>query len=448
LSDAAQHLIETGYHVDLRTNLENQHLKPGSYDAAVVVEFLENEEWDRWALQKIHRALKSQGLLVAAVPNMTAMGSPNDWVFLLGRIVKQVRLRAGRLFGVSPSLVSPFGGRRYFMHQVESILSAVGFEIQEKAVNKPGLVSMIRPFSPKLADHLSGMIFVAARKQPSVFGLGADADFPDPDAHRKSYEASASQFIALRNSWLKRFPQFAPRELLPIDPTDFDDKTVLVLAPHPDDEIIGCGGTLARMIESGARVTVIQATDGADSVALSKFSEQERREIRLAEAEAVANLIGVQDVLYWREPNGALSGRKEIIDELIETIRRIRPSLMLVPFMTDIHGEHRVLTRIASEALGGLRSESTLPEIFQYEVWSLTPANRYCDVSGEMNRLEELFFLYETAMKIDDFVHFCADRNYYHSLSLAGQKGFAEAFYASSARDFVAQVCQTGEASG
>ena len=72
------------------------------------------------------------------------------------------------------------------------------------------------------------------------------------------------------------------------------DANVLVLSPHPDDELIGCGGTVTRLMTQGARVTVIQATDGCDAASLVHATEGERRSIRLT-----SNLVfGQWDRIY------------------------------------------------------------------------------------------------------------------------------------------------------
>src|SRR5450830_2122469 len=61
-----------------------------------------------------------------------------------------------------------------------------------------------------------------------------------------------------------RSPDFPDeRTLVPYAASTFSEKRVLVLAPHPDDEVFGCGGALADLLERGARVDVVLVTDGA-----------------------------------------------------------------------------------------------------------------------------------------------------------------------------------------
>jgi hypothetical protein len=64
------------------------------------------------------------------------------------------------------------------------------------------------------------------------------------------------------------------------------------------------------------------------------------------------------------------------------------------------------------------------------------PANTYCDIAGVVRELERILLLYETAMKVDDYVHFCQDRNYYSAYMMTGRSGFAEAFLAMPAPEF------------
>ena len=76
--------------------------------------------------------------------------------------------------------------------------------------------------------------------------------------------------------------------------------------------------------------------------------------------------------------------------------------------------------------------------MFSYEVWSVVPCNRWCDVTGQMPALEQLLFEYDVAMRIDDFVRFCADRGLHHSFTLRGAPGYLEAFHAVPAARYPA----------
>jgi len=77
------------------------------------------------------------------------------------------------------------------------------------------------------------------------------------------------------------------------------------------------------------------------------------------------------------------------------------------------------------------------PRVLSYEVWSLVPANAFCDVTRVMPLCERALLRYVTPMKVEDYVHLCQDRGYYHACTLAGRPGFVEAFLDVPARDYV-----------
>jgi LmbE family N-acetylglucosaminyl deacetylase len=111
----------------------------------------------------------------------------------------------------------------------------------------------------------------------------------------------------------------------------------------------------------------------------------------------------------------------------VAILEETRPKLIFVPFITDIHPDHVLLARILAAALGRWSEPGTI--VLGYEIWSRVPANAWCDVGSVMADLEQQLLLYETAMKVDDFVHGCAARNYANALLLAGRSGFVEAFF-------------------
>jgi LmbE family N-acetylglucosaminyl deacetylase len=149
--------------------------------------------------------------------------------------------------------------------------------------------------------------------------------------------------------------------------------------------------------------------------------------VRLDEAAAVARAIGIERTIFWREDNQAFVHRPELVDRLVAILEETRPKLIFVPFITDIHPDHVLLARILAAALGRWSEPGTI--VLGYEIWSRVPANAWCDVGSVMADLEQQLLLYETAMKVDDFVHGCAARNYANALALTGRPGFVEAFF-------------------
>ena len=122
----------------------------------------------------------------------------------------------------------------------------------------------------------------------------------------------------------------------------------------------------------------------------------------------------------------------EVLARMREALERVRPTHVFTPFLGDMHPDHRALSRILAAAL----DDGATSQVLQYEVWALVPANLYCDVTGEADRLESLLMLYERAMQLDDFVLFCEKRNFARGRELAGRAIQAEAFLCTSGAEF------------
>lgn len=410
---------ERGLQVTPWADPERIEFPDESFDVAVVGGAFGGYEWDRWLLQELQRVLVPGGRLLFDVPNLMSMVTPRDWGFLLQRVSVQAD-RSLRKALKQPPRAYPFHGRKYRIDRVLPVLPPLGW------------LDVACDPAPKPSPMLEGWT-VTATRGPSRFGVEPSRPYPPLASHRAAYEGANGNFLEMRARWIAAHPEFRCDVPKPFDPAPYAGRTVLVLAPHPDDEIIGPGGTLARLIAAGATVTSLQATDGSEGAALRDATPEERRSIRLREAQLVSDTIGFAETVYWRADNGNFRATDALVGAMRELLDRVKPSLVFTPFLADIHPDHLTLNRLFARALPGA---SVSPRVLQYEVWGLVPANVWSDVTPQSALIEKLLRLYRTAMKVDDYVHFCEERNAYHSLLLGGQPGLAEAFLESSADDY------------
>lgn len=411
---------ETDWRLERVANPDSLNYPDETFDAAVAIMTLERLEWDRWALQRIHRILKRGGRLMLAVPNLAALFSPGAFLFVASRALARIR-RGPRTFA----------GRRYLRSSLETMLAALHFEVESWS-GRRFLDPTVQP-GRRTARALgwSDRHFVVARRLP---GLAARIDRGDAAEAReftRRYEVDHQRFTGIRARWLARHPEFAGQPCLPLDPASHADARVLVLAPHADDELVGSAGTLLRLIEHRARVTVIHATDGSASAALRDAPESVRTSIRLDEARAVGAALGVSDLVFWKEDNRDFRVRPETVERMKRVLRELEPDFILTPFVTDIHPDHFTLNRILDQALAGAPFDASRCRILYSEIWSLVPANVMCDVTTVQARVEHLIELYTTAMKVDDLSHLCEARSFYHGCRLLGRPAFVEAFFAA-----------------
>lgn len=143
----------------------------------------------------------------------------------------------------------------------------------------------------------------------------------------------------------------------------------LVLAPHPDDEVLGCGAFILRKRAAGTAVRIVFASDGRHSHPAEQIAPDELARRREAEAAEACSRLGVarEDLDFLRLEDGTLRGDlKSLCDRLAPILKSFAPEELLVPFRRDGHRDHEALW----EAAMTLRRDGTLrAPILEYPVW-------------------------------------------------------------------------------
>jgi len=199
---------------------------------------------------------------------------------------------------------------------------------------------------------------------------------------------------------------------------------VLVVAPHPDDETIGCGGALARHVRQGDPVTVLVATSGERATG----GTGDVAATREAECRAACAELGVGQPLFLRLPDGGLSGEIGRLAEVVR-VRGAGAATVYVPSVLDLHSDHRAAN--AAVAAAGLEAD-----VYGYEVWAVGPIDRLLDVEAVYPAKERALGRYVTALATIDYRRAARGLAAYRSIAggLAGA-GLAEGFVYFSARE-------------
>ncbi len=153
-------------------------------------------------------------------------------------------------------------------------------------------------------------------------------------------------------------------------------KKVMVFAPHPDDDILGCGGTLAQHTKKGAQVTIVYMTSG-DAEKLSGVTGPELARIREEEAKKGAAKVGVSDLVFLRHPDGKLARSQEIVKEVAALILKYKPEVIYMPHKEDAHKDHQTTFWIVEKAIREVSTVGAhrIPLVLCYEVW--TPLQKF-----------------------------------------------------------------------
>ena len=143
---------------------------------------------------------------------------------------------------------------------------------------------------------------------------------------------------------------------------------ILVIAPHPDDEVLGCGGVIARHSARGDRVQVVVVSRGAPDI----FPPEEVEETR-SELAAAHQLLGVEDVHFLDFPAPRLDTvpGHVLADRLTRLVREIQPRTVYAPHWGDLHSDHKAVywaTMVATRP----NSVSRVERLLCYETLSET----------------------------------------------------------------------------
>jgi LmbE family N-acetylglucosaminyl deacetylase len=145
----------------------------------------------------------------------------------------------------------------------------------------------------------------------------------------------------------------------------------IVFSPHPDDETLGCGGTIVQKRKAGATVTVVFMTDGSASHR-SFISEQELRTMRRAEAIAACETLGVDaaHVVFLDFKDGQLGNfRQKAVQKVSAMLRQHASEQIFMPYSNDTTPDHRATHAIV---LTALRERKKNAVVYEYPVWFWT----------------------------------------------------------------------------
>jgi LmbE family N-acetylglucosaminyl deacetylase len=149
---------------------------------------------------------------------------------------------------------------------------------------------------------------------------------------------------------------------------------VLAVAPHPDDDVIGCGGALYGLVRAGIQPTVLYVTDGRASHPLSvRFPASRLALVREREARAALRELGISTrPIFLRVHDGTLSAlertrRAWIVQQIRDSVRRLHIDTVLGPWSHDPHSDHVATARAIRMAL---RSIDRPPRSVHYAVWT------------------------------------------------------------------------------
>lgn len=202
----------------------------------------------------------------------------------------------------------------------------------------------------------------------------------------------------------------------------------VVLAPHPDDELIGAGGAMLAHIARGQQPQIIHVTSGERTTGLAHLHPAERPGIREAEALAAAARLGMSEsqVTFLRLPDGGVDAdNPHHVDALAAALATLQPDLVYAPWPLDPHRDHVAVTGVLARALPLLDPS---PTVALYEVWSPLTPTHLVDISAHIDTKLDALGEYRSALDSVDYLHTARGLAAYRSAQGQHGRGYAEAF--------------------
>lgn len=179
----------------------------------------------------------------------------------------------------------------------------------------------------------------------------------------------------------------------------------LVIAPHPDDEVLGCGGTLLRRKSEGAELAWLIVTGISEQTGWPA----ERVQLRDAEIDRVAELVGFSHIYNLCLPTTQLDRLPMggLIEQFSTVFKEFKPEEVFLPHRSDVHTDHRVVFDVTAACAKWFRYPS-IQRVLAYETLSETEfalgtesmfhPNFFIDISDFLARKLEVMAVYQSEL--------------------------------------------------
>ncbi len=206
----------------------------------------------------------------------------------------------------------------------------------------------------------------------------------------------------------------------------------LVFAPHPDDEVFGCGGAIMRHVQHNTPVHVIIVSDGTYGV--SAEAANDRAIQRQNESIAAAHELGYGIPAFWHYQDRQISYSEKLIQQILNSIQETGADLVYVPSVLEMHPDHRALGMAVSEAV---RRIGKMIRVAFYEVGVPLHPNLLLDISDLAARKSAAMMCFSSQNAKQRYDQHIAALNRYRTYTLPEQVTAAEAFMLVSAEELV-----------
>lgn len=222
-------------------------------------------------------------------------------------------------------------------------------------------------------------------------------------------------------------------EAIPYESVTLMGERLLVLAPHPDDEVIGCGGVVALHLEANRKVRVVVATDGtaAEAAGDDRDAYRIRRE---AESSAALERLGRGvDLQFLRFRDRELDASRDLLAaQLRAQLETFKPDLVLVPSPIEFHPDHLTLSRVFCAVIErdpSLFADLAVARVAFYEVTQPIRPNALVDITRVAEAKYAAIGVHKSQSAVRNYADYARGLNAFRTMTLPPACRFAEAYY-------------------
>ena len=156
------------------------------------------------------------------------------------------------------------------------------------------------------------------------------------------------------------------------------NKKILIVAAHPDDEVLGCFGTVSRLIKEGFKAYTLILGEGKTSRYEKNYSQNTNKELEALknEAQKANEVIGIKKVFFESFPDNRFDSVDllDIIKAISKVKEEIRPDIIFTHYEKDLNIDHQITYKAVITASRPMKTES-VKEIYSFEILSSTEWN-------------------------------------------------------------------------
>ena len=221
----------------------------------------------------------------------------------------------------------------------------------------------------------------------------------------------------------------SPTDLLP---PSSDHANILVLSPHPDDDVFAIGGILHKFKKNGDKVTVLYFCDGSkgtpEGIRDSSLITKRKKETKDA-----TKTLGIENLIFWGYKDGQLALSRTSMKALYSLILEIKPNIIFLPSLIDDHPDHKAVCEIFYYSFFKYPEKSfNFPVLIaEYELWTPIFPNRIIDITDSMEVKKQAISFHKTQLKSRSYDKAVASLNSYRA-EINNVNNYAEALFVSS----------------